>query len=408
MSPSFTSSSDRQGLGRFCKDVALFLAPVLLLLVLFEGAFWVAGDSWPMAKIAAAHEGRTSLLIRPQLFAQSYGFKFDRVRALKPEVICLGTSRVLQIRDLFFDTGKTTFYNGGGMLGSFADIHGYAEALRAGTLPRPKVAIFGIDPWWMKTGLPPVQTTWDTDSQYQDPFYIPEAHIAAIRAAFKQEGFIWPGSLGTALSPAPHSGYPAIGGGALKKGVGFRHDGSIQYDPGLIISYMEKGPVFEDRETPPVIDRLRKRKEQFTPAEGLDHDMLASLITDLKALQQMGVEPLVFLPPWANECWVQLEKDAAVHGWWRDYRTIMPQKLKEAGIPCVGPSRPQDYGLDETTMWDGFHPSEVLMARIIHHLAASAPPEGKIKTLVSPKLDTLARFSEHALTLEPDHFKTSP
>jgi len=380
----------------------VFLAPVVLLVVSFESAFWVAGDSWPMAKIAAEHEGKKELLIRPQLFAQSYGFKFHRMRALKPEVICLGTSRVLQIRDLFF---SGSFYNGGGMLGSFADIHGYVEALRSGYLPKPKVVIFGIDPWWMKTGLPPVEVTWKKDSQYADSFYIPEAHIAAIRAVFKQKGLVWPGSFGTAFTPAPYSGYPAIGGAALNKGVGFRIDGSYQYDPGLIVSYMETGPVFEDRETPPVIERLRAHKEQFTPAEGLDLGMLASLIEDMKALQQMGVEPLVFLPPWANECWMQLEKDADVHGWWRPYKTVMPEELKKAGVLCVGPSRPQDHGLEDTTMWDGFHPSEVLMARVIHDLAESAPEGAKIKTVVSPRLAELARFSEHALTLEPEHFK---
>jgi hypothetical protein len=405
MSPSFTSSSDRQGLGRFCRDVPLFFAPVVALFLMFEAAFWVSGDSWPMAKVAAAHEGRTSLLVRPQLFAQSYGFKFHRVRALKPDIICLGTSRVLQIRDLFFDSSKTAFYNGGGMLGSFADIHGYTEALREGSLPKPQVIIFGIDPWWMKTGLPPVQTTWDKDSQYADSFYIPEAHIAAIRAAFKQKGLIWPGSLGMAFNPAPYNGYPAIGGAALNKGVGFRIDGSYQYDPSLIISYIEKGPHFEDRETPPVIERLRERKEQFTPAEGLDQAMLDALIVDLKALQQMGIEPLVFLPPWANESYTQLEKDVTVHGWWRDYKTLMPEALKKAGVPCVGPSTPQDYGLDDTTMWDGFHPSEVLMARIIRDLVQHTAPDAKIRTIISPKLDTLARFSEHALTLEPNQFK---
>lgn len=386
-------------------DLVWFLTPLLLLLLSFEGAFWMAGDSWPMAKVAAAHEGRTSLLIRPQLFAQSYAFKFHRMRALKPDVICLGTSRVLQIRSLLFASGTTSFYNGGGMLGSFADIHGFTEALREGSLPKPKVIIFGIDPWWMKTGLPPVQTTWDKDSQYADSFFIPEAHITAVRAAFKQKGIMWPGSLGSAFAPAPHSGYPAVGSAALTKGVGFRIDGSYQYAPDIIISYLEKGPVYEDRETPPVIDRLRNHKEQFTPASGLNHNMLAELITDLKALREMGVEPHIILPPWANECFAQLDKDQEAHGWWQDYKTVMPEMLRKAGFNCEGPSRPQDYGLEDTTMWDGFHPSEVLMARIIHRLAENASPGATIKTLVAPELGELARFSDHALTLEPALFR---
>lgn len=404
MCPSSTSSSDTAGLGRFCLQLALFLAPVLVLFALFEATFWAAGESWPMARIAAAHEGRQTLLVRPQYFAQSYLFKFDRVRAMKPEVICLGTSRVLQIRELFFDTTKTRFYNGGGMLGSFADIHVYTTALREGTLPKPKVAIFGLDPWWIKSGLPPTKPTWETDSQYADSFYIPEAHIAAMRVLLKQKGMPWPGALGVAYSPAPHSGYPALGTAALTKGVGFRHDGSYQYDPGLIIS-SSTHPVYQDRETPPVIERLQKASEQFTPSDSIDNARLQSLLADFTELRALGVQVLVVLPPFANECRDYLESGPAAHRWWQDYSQRLPTALNAAGFPCTGPSCPRDYQLQDTTMWDGFHPSEVLMARIIRDLVQQAPEGSVIRTLVSPALDRLASFTEHPLSLEPRLFQ---
>lgn len=381
-----------------------FLLPLLLIGGFFESAFWMSGDSWPMAKIAAAHEGRTSLLVRPRYFAQSYRFKFDRLRSLRPDIVCLGTSRVLQIRALFFDTPRVQFYNCGGLLGSFADIHAYTVALADGRLPKPKIAIFGIEPWWMKSGLPPSQPTWDTDSQYADSFYIPEAHIAATRAVLKQWGIPWPGSLGHAFSPAPHSTYPSVGAAAISKGVGFRHDGSYQYDPGLIIRSATHA-VYEDRETPPVIERLRSATEQFTPAADLDHEMLATLVADLKALRGMGVEAHVILPPWANECYEQLNKTPDVHGWWNAYKEVIPQTLRNAGFNCQGPSRPQDLGLQDTAMWDGFHPSEVFMARIIADLVRQAAPDSLLNKFISPKLDTLARFNEHPLTLEPAQFK---
>lgn len=403
MSPSFTSSSETAGLRRFCLQLALFLAPVLVLAGLFEGIFWAAGESWPMARIAAAHEGRNQLLIRPQYFAQSYLFKFDRMRALQPEVVCLGTSRVLQIRDLFFDS-KAKFYNGGGMLGSFADIHAYAEAVKEGTLPKPKVAIFGIEPWWIKEGLPPAAPTWDTDSQYADSFYIPEAHIAAMRTYLKQKGMPWPGSLGFAFSPAPHSAYPAVGAAALSKGVGFRRDGSYQYDPELIASYFTK-PVYQDRETPPVIERLRKSSEQFTPSYDLDYSRVHSMLADFQSLRAQGVQILVFLPPFANECRDYLESRPPAHAWWIKYSTWLPEHISSAGFPCVAPGCPRDYGLEDTAMWDGFHPGEVFMARLIHSLALKCPEGSPMRGLISPELERLARFADHPLTLEPNLFK---
>jgi hypothetical protein len=357
-----------------------------------------------MARIAAAHQGRKTLLVRPQYFAQSYLFKFDRMRTLKPEVVCLGTSRVLQIREILFDTAKTSFYNGGGMLGSFADIHAYTVSMREGTLPRPKVAIFGIEPWWIKSGLPPAKPTWETDSQYADSFYIPEAHIAAARSFLKQRGLPWPGALGAAFSPAPHSAYPAIGAAAISKGVGFRHDGSYQYDPGLIIS-SNTSPAYQDRETPPVIERLQKASEQFTPAETIDDARLKSLLADFMELRGLGVQVLVILPPFANECRDYLESGPATHRWWLDYRTRLPAALNTAGFPCAGPGCPRDYKLEDTSMWDGFHPSEVLVARIIHDLAMKSPDGSAVRELISPNLERLARFADHPLSLEPGLFK---
>lgn len=403
MSPSSTSSSDTAGLGRFCLQLALFLAPVAVFVALFEGAFWAAGESWPMARIAAAHEGRETLLVRPQYFAQSYRFKFDRVRALKPDVICLGTSRVLQIRDLLFAPG-TKFYNGGGMLGSFADIHAYAEAVAEGTLPKPKVAIFGVEPWWIKEGLPPALPTWETDSQYADSCYVPEAHIAAMRALLKKEGLPWPGKLGFAYTPAPHSNYPAVGAAALSKGVGFRIDGSYQYDPELIASYFTK-PEYQDRETPPVIERLRNNTEQFTKSYELDYGRVFGLHGSFQKLRARGVQVLVILPPFASECYDYLESKPPQQVWWEKYKTWAPENLTSAGFPCLPPACPREYQLEDTTMWDGFHPSEVFMARIIHSLVLKCPEGSPIRGLISPEIERLARFADHPLTLEPNLFK---
>lgn len=381
----------------------MFLAPVMVLTGLFESSFWAAGESWPMKKIAAIHEAHQELLIRPQYFAQSYLFKFHRVRTLQPDVMCIGTSRVLQIRSLLFDT-KTKFYNGGGMLGSFADIHAYVESVAKGALPKPKVIIFGIEPWWIKTGMPPAVPMWDQDPQYADSCYIPEAHIAAMRSYLKQKGLPWFGKLGYAFSPVPLSGSPGIGVAALSKGVGFRRDGSYQYDPSLIVNFITK-PEYQDRETPPVIERLRKNSDQFTPSNDLDYSRIGSMVADLQALRAQGVQVLVFLPPFANECRDYLDSQPPTHAWWIKYNSWLPEYLNSNGFPCVESGCPRDYQLEDTSMWDGFHPSEVLMARIIHRLVSKTPEGSPIRTLVSLELAKLNAFTEHSLTLQPQLFK---
>jgi hypothetical protein len=56
-------------------------------------------------------------------------------------------------------------------------------------------------------------------------------------------------------------------------------------------------------------------------------------------------------------------------------------------------------------MWDGYHSSEVLMARIINDLAMKTPEGSKIRSLISPDLPRLARFATHPLSLEPGMYK---
>jgi len=384
--------------------VALFLTPLLVFAGVFEAAFWRVGESWPMGRIAAAHEERDELLIRKQYFGQPNSFKFHRVRALKPEGICLGTSRSLQIRDIFFAPRKGAFYNGGGMLGTFADIHAYVDAVQTGDLPKSQVVIFCVEPWWIKSGLPPAKVSWGNDAQYADTFFIPEAHITAMRMRLKEGGIPWTG-LGAAFTPARHSGYPIIGAAALAKGVGFRHDGSYQYDPATIISFRTNPPFYEDREAPPVIENLRNATDKFTPASGIDMGRVRSMVEDFKTLRGLGVEVLVVLPPWAKPCFDLVEEGRPEHGWWKPYKNDVPAACREAGFTCVGPSIPQDLGLEDTSMWDGYHSGEVLMARIIHDLAMKTPEGSKIRGLISPKLAEMARYAAHPLSLEPEMYE---
>lgn len=401
MSPSSTSSSDRQGLGSFCLQVTLFLAPLLVFGGVFEWAFWRSGESWSMEHIAQAHDERETVLVRKQYFGQT-SFKTHRIRMVKPDIVSLGTSRSLQIRDLFFDPSKATFYNSS-TIGTFAEIQAYADALAKGDLPTPKVAILCIEPWWIKSGLPPSVVTWDKDASYSDSVFIPVAHVTAIKQCLKAGVLPLTGQFKAAFSPAPHSGSPAVGMAALSKDVGFRKDGSYQYDPAIVMSFLA-APKYVDREVPPVIENLRNATDKFTPSASIDEERVQSMLRSFEQLRGRGVEVVVVLPPFAKECHDVLEQGRPEHGWWNDYKSKLPATLNAAGFTCVGPAKPQDYGLEDTTMWDGYHASEVLMARVIDDLVMKTPSDSRIRTLISPKLAELAQFSAHPLSLEPEKY----
>jgi len=105
-------------------------------------------------------------------------------------------------------------------------------------------------------------------------------------------------------------------------------------------------------------------------------------------------------PPVSN-----LEQGRPEHGWWKDYKSKLPATLNAAGFTCVGPAKPQDYGLEDTTMWDGYHSSDVLMARNIYDPAMKTAPNSTIRRCISPRLAELATFSGHPLSLDYNRYK---
>ena len=94
---------------RFLKILALFLAPVILLLGMFSLALVRSGELTPTADIEAA-----ALNGGLELFGLAYR---DDTRALKQavanargaDVLVLGTSRSMQLRGAFF--ASDSFYN---------------------------------------------------------------------------------------------------------------------------------------------------------------------------------------------------------------------------------------------------------------------------------------------------------
>ena len=69
-------------------------------------------------------------------------YKFQSVLARKPEVLVMGSSRVLQFREQFFD--KTSkFYNAGGPFGTVRHFRIFLESIPQELLP--ELVVVGLD-----------------------------------------------------------------------------------------------------------------------------------------------------------------------------------------------------------------------------------------------------------------------
>lgn len=372
MSPSSTSISNRAALAHTIRRALLFLAPVLLIVGLGEAVLWRARECWPAAWVLAAWKEDPQTIYGPRFFTTNIAWiKGTMIRENRPKIVALGSSRVTQFRAPMFGPLGDSFYNAGDLVTSTAELEKMAALFLSGELPRPRVMIVGLDPWWMK--IAPHRDQPEPKSEHlpeASPAISAAAHLEALRLFFSKPHFppalLWPG---TAVRDAA-DGRNAIGLGALA-GNGYRRDGSV-LQTNRVQDYL-RTRRYADRETPPVIERIRAHTHQFWVTEGLDWAQAERIIATLRALRAAEIEVYVFLPPFSTEAEAALTADPALARWYEEYRTDLPRRLVAEGFTWANVRSPADFGMTDEAMLDGFHPGDVLMTHVLEALIRQAP-----------------------------------
>jgi hypothetical protein len=198
----------------------------------------------------------------------------------------------------------------------------------------------------------------------------PVAHLEAARRFLSQTVIPWQVLQPGFASKDKYYGYNAIGIGALS-GNSYRSDCSVQ-NCSQMADYVKKGR-YRDRETPPVIERIRTRTLRFGETPGIDWKGAGKIIAALEALQAKGVEVYAFLPPFSTECHEALQEAKGLSVWYEEYRTEFLRRMNAAGIVCIDVPSPETYGLTDEYMIDGFHAGDVLLTYVVEDMVKRAP-----------------------------------
>ena len=396
--PVSTAKADGAVLRRFCWRVSVFWTPLLVLWALFELAMWRTGESWPVSQVVGTQlslETTPSLYGRMLFSQQTNLYKYLMLQRTRPTIVIHGTSRVMQIREVMFHPLEEEFYNAGGMFENLRDVATYAERLRSGDLPKPTVLILGLDPWWMKEGtMHPGRL--DSQSLQEDVWRWP-AHLKAARQLLRRPVFPWQAVLAGVPSPTPGSHYEAIGAGPLFDGGGFRSDGSLQLPLAMVLDAI-RDPRYKDRYQ--ILQMVTEQRDFYTLSARVDPGRVSLLVATLTALQHMGIDVYVFLPPFASAVQTVFETSPVWQPFWQAYLDL-PARLRAAGIPCLPLSVPQQDGFDDRYMYDGHHPTEVYAAALVRQILHQAAPHSRLRTVDLAALDTLlARPYPTPLSLE--------
>lgn len=342
---------------RFAARVLLFWTPVAACLGLFEAILWTSGETWPVGKVVGYQRSHPDALFLRGALGQAFQpYKLQAVAALRPRVIALGSSRVMQFRARMF--GEESFFNAGGMIQDVDDLESFLDLLPRAAMP--KVVLLGVDLWWFNGSVatPPSDLVTDPARSWS-------AHLSLIQKMVRRPELM--GEMIAALRAGPGA---AIGSSARLSGSGFRSDGSMYMK--LALPPSPEQWRFVDREVPPVPVRIRRAMMQFQPAKRIGTGQLRRFEDALDRFRARGVQVIGFAPPLSAEAVALLDSDLRHRGLWRDFKRTMPAVFARRDFAWLDASSTAELGIDDRYLFDGLHGGETLQLYLLRQMLRDA------------------------------------
>lgn len=269
----------------FFLKLALFFGPLFALYALPVAVLVRAWELAPVSMIAAKH-ARSS---RDAPYGPAYGYpargyKLASVEVRQPEIVAVGSSRVMELRADFFAGDEATFYNAGGVVERLFD---YRLVFQRLARMKTRRAIVGLDPWhfnehWRDFAPDPLAPRdYDGDFSRLDIIQRSLRVYPDLRAKKFTLGDVF-------------GGHEAFGINAMSHGNGFVRDGSYRYadllrDPG-------SGEDFQFKDS---LLRVATGTRRLEPSSEPSPRALAELELLASEWEARGFEVVVFLPPFA-------------------------------------------------------------------------------------------------------------
>jgi hypothetical protein len=335
---------------------AIFLVPVFVaatvLLALY--GFLVRSEE-TLGPITAAHEQESSSeLYGPALTYRPFPYKLERYRLKQPDILLIGSSRVLPFAGEAF---TVPIVNAGGAGTSMrAAIAFIRDAI---AIHRPKSILLGVDFWWF-------------NQYYADEMDVPNGTSDTVELSLDQlfmplrwmlDNNLHVSAFFQALSPF---GNPPPGIGAFAKFADRGWDVYGRYDYGAV---HDGRMVSVDRQFKDSLKRIKRRKKSQTFNTHLtpSRDVIEALRSLLTELRSQSIEVIVFIPPLAGPVRETIDRDPE-----NQLSPLLRQALRSLDVPVFDFENASAIGSNDCEFLDGYHGGEVTYLRMLNAIAQSS------------------------------------
>lgn len=337
---------------RFVKRIVLFALPFLLFaagIVPFYLALTGTGELGVLEESIEKQRQEHETLLGLGYNEDTCYYKLINAEHYQADVLALGTSRVMQLKDSFF---QDSFYNcSGAVSGNYNEYRNFLQNLNY----KPKLILLGLDTWvfndeWNKQ-------VWDYET-YREIHSANRSRGAVLKQAIQD----WR-SKKWAFGDLRN--YPQnIGFNGRVKDVGFLFDGSYYY--GDIYRQTDAEP---ERLLADTMNRIENGDNRFEWGEHIDPDTLRQLEALLSYCKENEIEVAAFLTPFAPSIYSEMEA-CGNYGYMTEIMPACTELFEKYQYEIYDYADGAALGVTDAYFVDGFHGSEVTYAYLLKDMAA--------------------------------------
>jgi len=266
-----------------------------------------------------------------------------------PEVLAIGSSRILSIRNEFVRDSGNHFYNAYMFAAPLGSIRQFLEQIPAGHLPR--YLILDIDPWWFRQ---------DAQTQPEPDFFKPASPMQII-------DFAWRNGLYCGTQRWTYSASPAlIGAGARMTRSGLRPDGSYAANE----RFLDAVPNLLET----VLKGVRNGTDQHfhNGSPNLSRTAIEEMQRLLNFCSAHNVMLIGYISTYHPSLYDFVRRDSRMDFLWRVAPALAPL-FQKAGAPLFDFQDPARIGCQAGEYLDEVHESEVCTAKELRAMALLDP-----------------------------------
>jgi hypothetical protein len=332
---------------------SLLLSPVFLaLIVLPTAVLWRSGELTSGDAVVKEQAESTGVVLFGKAYNGKMGYYALRSVVLRsPEIVAMGSSRVMAFRSKFFKD-DVNFYNAGG---GASDIHHFREFLKR--MPaNPKVVIAGFDQihfnadWMPGPEILDFKNLLDADAKPQSIWMSSFNKVAFdyLNGKFRLKEVFKPQS----------PDFRRIGLSAIAEDSGTLNDGSHYY--GGYIRHPQADPDFGFKLT---LGKIERGEGFFKPGNAVSQAALDELDAFLRECSRRGIYVIGFLPPFPHKIYAAMQSSSR-YTYLDGLAERMRPIFERYGFDLFDFSDLASVGASDEETYDGYHGSEKAYLRM--------------------------------------------